>query len=169
MLFSEQYAQVLEDTHATCNWGVSSRNYIRGIVRVIKAYNITSVVDYGAGQKSLKNELPLQFPELKIQSYDPGIPSIARVPDPAELVVCTDVLEHVEPECLDSVLEDLQRVMIKVGYFYVATRPANQLLADGRNAHLIVESIDWWQQRIAKYFDIVNQNHEFFIVVPRQR
>ena len=167
MLFTDNYIRVLVATHSTFEWGTSSINYIDGIASVIKDYNITSVVDYGAGQRNLEKQLPLQFPDLHIQSYDPGIASISHAPTPAELVVCTDVLEHIEPECLDAVLQDLRRVMLKVGFFYVSTRLAAQILSDGRNAHLIVETTDWWRQRIEQYFDVVTQNDEFFIVVPK--
>jgi hypothetical protein len=167
MLFTDNYIRVLVATHSTFEWGTSSINYISSIASVIKDYSITSVVDYGAGQRNLEKQLPLQFPDLHIQSYDPGIASISHAPSPAELVVCTDVLEHIEPECLDAVLQDLRRVMLKVGFFYVSTRLAAQILSDGRNAHLIVETTDWWRQRIEQYFDVVTQNDEFFIVVPK--
>jgi hypothetical protein len=162
MLISEQYIQVLKATHSTVEWGTSSLNYIDNIVGIIDEYEITTLVDYGAGQQNLEKQLPMKFPDLRIQSYDPGIPSISHAPSPAELLVCTDVLEHVEPECLDAVLQDLCRVMTKVGVFIISTRPAHQILSDGRNAHLIVENTDWWRQQIEQYFDVATQNDEFW-------
>jgi hypothetical protein len=32
----------------------------------------------------------------------------------------------------------------------VSCRPANAVLPDGQNAHLIIESPDWWLERILK-------------------
>jgi hypothetical protein len=37
----------------------------------------------------------------------------------------------------------------KGAYLIAATRPAKAVLPDGRNAHLIVQSEDWWLQKIA--------------------
>ena len=167
MLISEQYIQVLKATHSAVEWGTSSIGYVDVIASIIKQYNITTLVDYGAGQQNLEKHLPMQCPDLYIQSYDPGIPSISHAPSPAEFVVCTDVLEHVEPECLDAVLQDLRRVMIKIGVFIVSTKLAGQILSDGRNAHLIVENTDWWKQQIEQYFDVIKQKDNFFIVAPK--
>jgi hypothetical protein len=55
------------------------------------------------------------------------------------MVACIDVLEHIEPKLLENVLDDLQRVTREIGFFTVSTVLAEKTLADGRNAHLIVE------------------------------
>ena len=76
---------------------------------------------------------------LRIQHYDPAIPDWADAPEPCEMVACIDVLEHIEPELIGNVLDDLQRVTRSIGLFTMATMPAVKVLEDGRNAHLIVE------------------------------
>ena len=30
----------------------------------------------------------------------------------------------------------------------IDTQPANKILTDGRNAHLIIENEDWWRERL---------------------
>ena len=69
-------------------------------------------------------------------AFDPAFPEYGD-PQPADLVCCIDVLEHIEPEFLDSVIAELARITIKLGFFTIATGPATKTRADGGNAHLI--------------------------------
>jgi FkbM family methyltransferase len=70
-------------------------------------------------------------------------------------LICTDVLEHVEPECVEAVLDDLCRVTMKAALVTVATRPAVKVLADGRNAHLSIHPLAWWKERLLERFDLI--------------
>jgi hypothetical protein len=163
-MISTEYRQLLEHTHAKMPWGVASLNEIDHIVSLVARFQITHVLDYGAGQQVLARELPKLIPDLIVDSYDPGIPDIANTPKPAPFVCCIDVLEHVEPDYIDQVLDDLQRVIANIGYFTVAVTPAKKILMDGRNAHLIVEPVEWWQEKIKARFNIVEQKGRKFIV-----
>ena len=108
-----------------------------------------SLLDYGCGKGYLGKALP--FP---IWEYDPAIPEKATPPRPADLVVCTDVLEHVEPDHLQAVLADLKRVVKQIGYFTIHTGPAVKTYADGRNTHLIQQPKAWWEKKLSRYFEI---------------
>ena len=96
----------------------------------------------------------------RVKRYPPG---------PADIVVCTDVLEHIEPECLENVLDDLKRVTKKVCYLAVSTRRASKSYSDGQNCHLIVEDHDWWRPKIKKRFHVVEthivQKNKFMCVL----
>jgi hypothetical protein len=163
-MISTEYRQLLERTHAKKPWGIASLNEIDHIVLLVTRFQITHVLDYGAGQQTLARELPKLIPDLIVNSYDPGIPAIANTPEPAPFVCCIDVLEHVEPEYIDQVLDDLQRVISDIGYFTVCDVPATKILMDGRNAHLIIQPVEWWQEKIKSRFDIVDQKGRKFIV-----
>jgi hypothetical protein len=39
-----------------------------------------------------------------------------------------------------------------VAYIVIATRPAKNILPDGRNPHLIIEGKEWWREKLSKYF-----------------
>jgi hypothetical protein len=71
-------------------------------------------------------------------------PDFAREPEPHDLVVCSDVLEHIEPDCLGDVLRHLYDLTKKALFVDVACRPAKKVLADGRNAHLIQRDPSAW-------------------------
>jgi hypothetical protein len=62
--------------------------------------------------------------------------------------VALDVLEHIEPEMLDETLKTISNLFTKSCYLIVAAYPAKKYLPDGRNAHLIIESFDWWKEKL---------------------
>lgn len=153
MLITEAYkGQVAQLHRDDPSWGTSGRNFAGIIHRVIEKYQPRSILDYGCGKQTLARALP----QFRIMGYDPGVPGLSDPARPAELTVCTDVMEHIEPECLDEVLTDLQRVTRNVIYMTVATAPAIALLPDGRNAHLIVQPLKWWLPRLMERFDLIS-------------
>lgn len=64
------------------------------------------------------------------------------------------MLEHVEPDCLSDVLSHIQELGFGGAFFIIDTVPAQKTLADGRNAHLIVEDLAWWEKTLSAYFDV---------------
>ncbi|MEO8441386.1 MAG: hypothetical protein ABI547_02790, partial [Betaproteobacteria bacterium] len=93
-------------------------------------------------------------------------------PEPCGLVACIDVLEHIEPDLLDHVLDDLQRVVAGVGIFTVHIGAAQKVLPDGRNAHLIQQPAAWWLPKFFARFELLTFDRlpdGFWIVVDRKR
>jgi len=151
MLYTEEYQKQLQDMHQGRVWGTTASAYIKTIKQFLPEEG--TVLDYGAGAGGFKKALgptPLQIVE-----YEPGREELANNNIPCDFVVCIDVLEHIEPELIDEVLDDLQRCVLVGGYFMISCKLAKKLLPDGRNAHLIVESPDWWQEQLSKRFRIV--------------
>jgi len=149
-LISDQYRILQARLHEErADYGISSQKHVEQIRAIAEQLKTHDILDYGCGKCRLARGLP--FP---IQNYDPAIDEYARLPDPAEFVVCTDVLEHIEPDCLDDVLAHLQSLTRKLLLVEVACRPAKKFLADGRNAHLIQETPNWWMERLLPLFDI---------------
>ena len=147
---SKEYADLNRQLHEqNPNYGVSGAKRADVVLKLSESMDTKSILDYGCGKGLLAKNLP--FP---IWEYDPAIPGKDTPPRPADLVVCTDVLEHIEPDLLDNVLQDIARCMIKTAYCIIATFPAGKTLPDGRNAHLIQEGADWWRNRLEKFFDV---------------
>lgn len=84
------------------------------------------------------------------------MPGKTALPEPADGVVCLDVLEHIEPEFLDGVLEHIRDLAIKCAFFAVSTVPSSRTLGDGRNAHLIIEPKEWWLKVLTLKYDIAD-------------
>jgi hypothetical protein len=70
------------------------------------------------------------------------------------MVACIDVLEHIEPECLDNVLDHIASLTEAVAFLSIHTGPALKKLPDGRNAHLIQEPAEWWLPKLMSRWDM---------------
>jgi hypothetical protein len=153
-LISETYRAEQERLHALGNYGTASIGYAPLVTQIIDRMGVTNLLDYGCGRQM--NLLKSMRPNHKVtyQAYDPGVPALAGAPVPAQLVCCIDVLEHIEPELLDNVLDDLKRVTQAAIFCTVHTGPAVKTLSDGRNAHLIQQPMEWWMPKLWARFDI---------------
>jgi hypothetical protein len=149
--------------HDNIFYGVGGGKHKDTILKLSEKLGTTSILDYGCGKGFLAKELP--FP---IWEYDPGIKGKDEAPRPADIVVCTDVLEHIEPDKILHVLADLKRCVRKVGYFTIHTGPARKQLPDGRNTHLLQKGKQWWKNRLKAFFTVGmmrEQGPELFVVV----
>jgi hypothetical protein len=148
-LLSEEYRRVLETEHTSSDWGVVGWKQAPSVYELVEREHILTLLDYGAGRGSLGHWFDQHAPnQLDLREYEPGIVSRSADPDPAELVTCIDVMEHVEPDCVVAVLDHIQELAQRWVYFNISLRPAVRILSDGRNAHLTIESIEWWQQQL---------------------
>ena len=167
MLITPGYLQTQVDAHDDESYGVASRIYAPFVSKLCNQLKVTEVLDYGAGKCRLFENLQVGH-AMKLQAYDPAIPTLAARPSPSQMVCCLDVLEHIEPDCLDEVLDDLQALTLELGFFSIATTPAIRKLSDGRNAHLIIEGAEWWLPKLLDRWELqVFQKiqHGFFVVV----
>ena len=137
--------------HAGGSYGRNGDRWAARVAELIDIYGARTVLDYGCGQGSLGRAIG-----ERVKEYDPAIPEKAGAPAPADLVVCTDVLEHVEPDCLSDVLDHLRNLSRKACFVVIATRPAKKVLADGRNAHLIIETYEFWREQLEMRFRTVH-------------
>lgn len=145
-LISDDYRAMNKELHARGNYGVMGATYAPMVREIVNGAGIATILDYGAGQCRLAKSMP----DLEFRNYDPAVVGLDGDPEPADLVTCTDVLEHIEPECLDEVLDHISRLALRHVFLVVATRPAAKFLADGRNAHLIQEPVDWWLPKLTE-------------------
>jgi len=151
---SPEYLKEQQLLHQNPNYGVASLRFAPVVADIIKQQKIGSVTDYGAGKKRLKEALDkIGTQNYTYQPYDPAFPEYGTA-EAADLVCCIDVLEHIEPELLENVLQDLSRIVKRLGFFTIHMGPAGKVLSDGRNAHLTQESTAWWLKRLCNYFDV---------------
>lgn len=143
--------------------GQGTSQWYQTIVGLAQSMRAKTILDYGCGKGALGRALA----HMLVQNYDPAIEGLDGEPSPADLVVSLDVLEHVEPECLDEVLDHIQRLATKGVFLTVATRPAKKTLADGRNAHLIQNNYEWWLPKLLSRWEMRNfagQEGEFCFI-----
>ena len=168
---SSEYLAMQRELHKNPKYGIASIEYAPIVKTIIQA-GAKSLSDYGAGKCNLHKALQeLGLRGYEYYPYDPAFPEYGP-PKPADLVCCIDVLEHIEPEFLDAVLLDLQRITQRLGFFSIATGPAAKVLADGRNAHLIQQPSAWWLPKLCQHFEIAQLQRDqggFWVVTePRK-
>lgn len=171
-MISESYLEQQKELHKNPEYGVASIAFAPIVAKLMVDNNIKVLSDYGAGKKNLERALVPAGLKFEYRPYDPAFPEYGPAQE-GDMVCCIDVLEHVEPEFIDAVLEDLYRIMPNIGFLSIHTKKATKVLPDGRNAHLTVEPARWWLPRLCKYFEIHHVQHHqlmgqgFWVVVSR--
>lgn len=170
-LVSPRYLILLRQMNEIGVWGRGGYKYANDVRKLAKSVKARTILDYGCGQGTLAQQAALQ--SWKVFEYDPGVRGKDRMPEPADIVVATDVLEHIEPNCLNAVLHHIHKLTRVVCYAVISTRPATKDLPNGRNAHLIVEGPDWWRRRFCsmrwRTVQMVVQGQEAVTIVARKR
>ncbi len=148
MLITEPYRALNRQLHDTDPaYGISGARYADIVRQVSDRIGSREILDYGCGKRTLERDL--RFP---IHNYDPAVSGCEAAPSPADTTVCTDVLEHVEPDRLHEVLAHLVRLTKREIIVSVGLGPAVKHLADGRNAHLIQQTPEWWSEKLSARF-----------------
>jgi hypothetical protein len=126
-LASHGYRQQLKQMHRG-HWGGDGAKHLAEVLAYADELDAETVLDYGSGEGKLAEAAK---PVRRKLNYDPGVEGRDGLPKPVDLVTCTDVLEHVEPERLDAVLAHIRFLAAKGAYVVIATRPARASLPDG--------------------------------------
>ena len=154
-LITDAYRAQQQALHENEAYGVASVHFAPLVAKIVAGNKVGELLDYGAGKGRLGEALDkLKARPRKLRHYDPAVPKWAATPAPAEMVACIDVLEHIEPELIDNVLDDLARLTGRLGFFTIHTGPAAKELPDGRNAHLIQEPPAWWLPKLLARFEL---------------
>lgn len=143
-MISDKYRKQLHEVHASKKWGNSGASWAFEVVPYAEKLGAKTLIDFGCGTGSLKRAIA----NIDVIEYDPGIEGKDTLPyKPADMIVCTDVLEHIEPEFLDDTLKQIDSLYTKGAFLVIACNPAKETLPDGRNAHLIQEPPKWWASK----------------------
>ena len=132
------------------DYGQMGHKHLESVRGVAQVFQVRSILDYGCGKQTLLEALRLPY----ARGYDPCIPGLDAEPAPADMVVCTDVLEHIEPECIDAVLDHLKALTKRVFFGTVSLQPAKKTLPDGRNTHLLLRNSKWWLTQFIERFEM---------------
>jgi 2-polyprenyl-3-methyl-5-hydroxy-6-metoxy-1,4-benzoquinol methylase len=147
-LITDQYRQLNLQLHeSSMGFGGSGHKWAPRVQFLADELGAVTILDYGCGKGTLQRALS----ELDIREYDPGILGKDALPQPADLVVCTDVLEHVEPQCLDAVIEHVLSLSKKACLIAVACRPGKRPMADGSMEHRTIQDQKWWKLKLREH------------------
>jgi len=151
-LISDEYKKQLEEMHKNKEgFGANCKKYVGHLMDLLKSLDTHDVLDYGCGKGMLQQNMP-----FLIKQYDPAIKVHSLDPEPADLLFCGDVLEHIEPDCIENVIEHMASKTKKIALIVVSGNVAKKTLPDGRNAHLLVKDGAWWFSKISEYYTIIS-------------
>lgn len=157
MLISNEYRELNRQLHQDNEtYGTSGKNW-REAVRELSKSGRLSILDYGCGKQTLAQSLG---PAYRVTNYDPCIEGLDTPPEPHDVVVCGDVMEHIEPDLVMNVIKDIRRLTLKTAFFVIGMKPARKFLADGRNAHLSLHPHgDWVKMLEYAGFEVIETSN----------
>lgn len=155
------------DTHAKFLAGKVSPENVRGISQMVHWWRKETrfqrqprILDYGSGKgfQYLTKRIHEQWGNVLPYCYDLGVFHLAKRPEGRfDIILCMDVMEHLEAEDVPDVLADLRAYTEgrrpACVYMNVCCRPAWKKFDDGSNLHKTVEGPEWWEERITGSFD----------------
>ena len=118
----------------------------------MEVWKPSSLLDYGCGKGHVLADLRDKYKDTLCEGYDPAVKMFSGLPNKTyDCVFSNDVLEHIEPEYVSEVLQHISSLADKYIWLRIDTKPARKTLPDGRNAHITLESPDWWTDQIYTY------------------
>ena len=115
---------------------------------LLDTHRCHSILDYGCGKAQC---WPAEW-QGRITGYDPAYaPYSTRPQGQYDMVICTDVMEHIPASAVDWVIRDIFAYRRVWTYINIATFSSAKLLPDGTNKHVTVRPREWWDQRLAAY------------------
>ena len=155
MTISSTYKSALQDMHKKYIWGSTAGKYAGdSVAQLLREHpEIETILDYGCGEGTLKDHIEGLGFNKKWTLYDPGMQKFQTKPTGKfDLVITTDVLEHVEDYMLDSVLSELCEYSNKFIYNEIACYLTNKLFKEGpytgRDLYINLKAPDGWKERL---------------------
>ena len=112
-------------------------------------------MDYGCGKGGLVRALQEKFPDIKVRGYDPAVEEFENLPtEKFDLVVNTDVLEHIPEDELPETVERIKSLSDNV-FFQLHHEKAVFVLPNGENAHCTIWTPQQYHDLFRKYFSTI--------------
>lgn len=126
--------------------GVSLEPHLPEIKELIERYECKTVLDYGCGKATHHKKNTLG----EVTLYDPYYEPYSKKPEGTyDMVICTDVMEHVPEDEVGKVLAELINYADKVLFLAICTKPAKKKFSDGTNVHLTIKPKEWWDDMLS--------------------
>lgn len=152
--------------------GISLVPLVPTLMSLVKENDCKTLLDYGCGKaipydKDRCKEVDLRHPIQKLCNlksfdlYDPAYEKYATLPDKKyDIVVCTDVLEHIAEQDIDYVLTEILSRSKKIVFLNISCQPALKHFKEGKfkgkNVHISVFDPSWWGHKIGNIWNKFN-------------
>ena len=152
--------------------GISLVPLVPTLMSLIKENDCKTLLDYGCGKaipydKDRCKEVDLRNPIQKLCNlksfdlYDPAYEKYATLPNKKyDIVVCTDVLEHIAEQDINYVLTEILSHSKKIVFLNISCQPALKHFKEGKfkgkNVHISVFDPSWWGHKIGNIWNKFN-------------
>ena len=157
---SNEYLDTLKEYHAnpTAPFAGSDGKWVEFVVIKAICFGADTILNYGAG-KGVITESLRNTHDFTVVEYDPAIKGKEEKPKGQfNFVICIDVLEHIEEQYISAVLDELSWYVKRGGFFTICLKPARKhTLPDGRGAHILLKSKEWWLKELMERWDVVEE------------
>jgi hypothetical protein len=148
-LITDEYCALNTEMHRRqAHYGTSAAKHARLVCKVLRKAKARSMLDYGCGKATLRKVVA---DVVEYRGFDPAIAEYAHAPEPADVVACMDVMEHVEPQFVEAVLAAVIGLAGRAAMFVISCEVGGRILADGLPAHRSVHPPSWWLDRLGAY------------------
>lgn len=118
--------------------------------QIVERLNAQEVLAYGGWPQDFIGHFRPSL-KLTIQSYRPQVEGARSIAIPSDVVVSIDHLSRVGVLKVHDVMDDLKRVTVKAGFFYVTIPEfADDVVTDGT----VPRSSNWWLGEFMKRFEV---------------
>ena len=163
--------------------GISLVPLVPTLMKMIKENNCKTLLDYGCGKaipyskkecKSIGLKKPVQ--ELcnldSFALYDPAYPKYSKLTKKKyDIVVCTDVMEHIAEQDIDWVLKDILSHSKKAVFLNISCQPALKHFKEGKfkgqNVHVSVFHGTWWSDKVKNIWNDFQRLKIYMICVGK--
>lgn len=165
-MYSTEYLKQLQKLHSDSTKIRSFGGKVKKLGKFyifLEMWKPESLLDYGCGKGHILENLKEKYPNIKFEGYDPAVERYNKILfNNFDCVFSNDVLEHIEPEYIDDVLTHINNLASKFIWLRIDTKPARKTLSDGRNAHILLRDVNWWNNKIKNLLPekIVYQNYD---------
>ena len=174
--------------------GISLRPLVPTLHKIIKSNDCKTLLDYGCGKgcayDDRHRELGLADTVQNLWDidsytlYDPAYPQFDKIPTGKhDIVLCTDVMEHIPEQDLDWVIQKIFNYANKAVFFSICTMEAIKTFQEGKfkgkNVHVTVQEKEWWLNKFSKiwgkqktlkvYLHFTSKEGNFAICLKKRR
>ena len=152
--------------------GISLVPLVPTLMSLVKENNCKTLLDYGCGKaipydKDRCKEVDLRHPIQKLCNlksfdlYDPAYEKYSKLSKKKyDIVICTDVLEHIAEQDINYVLTEILSRSKKIVFLNISCQPALKHFKEGKfkgkNVHISVFDPSWWGHKIGNIWNKFN-------------
>lgn len=137
--------------------GTSIRPRVNRIAELVQEFKPSRMLDYGCGKgyQYLSLRVHERWGGLLPHCYDIGVRQLSAKPEGKfQGIICTDVMEHIEPEDVRTVLADIfssadTQCFVMFGISCIPAK--DKVLSDGRNVHVCLRPPEWWAKELDRF------------------